>query len=177
MIYVGGLNNNSMQSWGELVGLSIATNVALTDSQRLLLITELQNPKYVGLNTSQKLVELSKSTTEPGQMPRQYVTPGEFMVIRSLASQIANSPGASVQQKAVWAQFGDPSLSMGSYDAVYLTRSSVRGGLDACLLVGLIGQNDYNTLLWVDANRTAGWAERTYGAGYVLMPSDLEALD
>lgn len=165
-----------MQSWAEIVAAAVSNDAPLTEGQRNLLITELAKPKYAGLPTAVKLFELSKSETLPGLMPRQYCTPVVFMVVRSRASKAACSPQATVQQKAVWAQFGDASLGMGNYDAVDLTLPDVRGGLDACLATGLISPSDYNSLLWEDSIRTAGWVERTFGAGYVLLPSDLEGL-
>jgi len=177
MIYVGGLNVSQGQSWAENVAASVARNVPLTEAQRNLLIAELQDPKYKNLDTSTKLIELSKSTVGPGQIPRTECLPGEFMVVRSKASKVASSPSATAMQKVVWAQFQDPSLGMGSYDKIDLTSSDVRQGLDGCLAVGLITQEVYNLLLWQDAGRSASWVERTYGPGYVLMPSDIEGLD
>lgn len=176
MIYVGNLNLDQGHSEAEAVAAAIANNVPLTVGQVALLTTELLDPKYSGVSLAAVMIELSKSTYGAGEMPRPYCTPGEFMVVRSRASKIANAPGATAPQTAVWAQFADPSASMSDYESIDLTLADVRGGLDACLAVGLISENDYNALIWQDSPRTVGWVEATFGPGYVLMPSDLEGL-
>ena len=117
------------------------------------------------------LGELSTSDSIVGTMPRTECDPGIFQVVCATASSRANA--GTAQQKAVWGMVSDPSNRAGYFERVSLLSPSIRGGLDACLNAGLLTAGEFNELVWEDSSRDAGWVEKTFGAGYALLPTDI----
>lgn len=169
-------------SIAEQLTMCYVNNVPLTNSQRSLLQEELGKPKYAGLSNSARLVELSKSESIPGSMPRASSPPGAFAVLVAKAALIADAldgqgqPSASAPQLYVWSQFRAAAAAVCNQDSVDLYRADVRGGLGACLVVGLVSQEDYDSMVWEDSTRTASWTETTLGPASMLLLSDLEDL-
>lgn len=174
MIYVGGISKSrttGSTSTAEDFAVALSNPIALSAGQLASVKAEILRRGIQAQPVGVILVELSKSASVVGTMPRTECDPGIFQVVCATASSRANA--GTAQQKAVWSMVSDPSIRAGYFEKVSLLSASIKSGMDACLSAGLLTQGEYNDLMWEDSSRDAGWVEKTFGTGYTLLPTDI----
>jgi hypothetical protein len=138
----------------------------------------LERADWVGLQT---LLHARYTVHTPARsVLKEYATQGEWTLALTYAATRAGDPAATAQQRATWTALKDAAMIAQALPQVRLTHESAQAGIAALQAVGLLTQDEVDTLTTEVVPETTEMADsraRTlFGPGAVVQVGELESL-